>query len=81
MRCFLCHPRQGYVPTTTSSSGVAKPDTENLRGLNLVAVKLMTIHVSKLPLWHKIRKIGEICFAKPLLTVLTEDLCTMVQNE
>jgi hypothetical protein len=28
----------------------AKPDTENIRGLNLVAVKLTTVQVTKLPL-------------------------------
>jgi hypothetical protein len=28
----------------------AKPDTENIRGLNLAAVKLTTVQVNKLPL-------------------------------
>jgi hypothetical protein len=27
-----------------------KPDTENIRGLNLAAVKLTTVHVTRLPL-------------------------------
>jgi hypothetical protein len=27
-----------------------KPDTENIRGLNLAAVKLTTVQVTKLPL-------------------------------
>jgi hypothetical protein len=46
----------------------AKADIENIRGLNLAVVKLTTVQVNKLPLWHKIRKIGMICFAKPGLT-------------
>jgi hypothetical protein len=45
-----------------------KPDVENIRGLNLAAVKLMAVQVTKLPLWHKTSKIGMICFAKPGLT-------------
>jgi hypothetical protein len=28
----------------------AKPDTENIRGLNLAVVKLTTVQVTKLPL-------------------------------
>jgi hypothetical protein len=28
----------------------AKPDTENIRGLNLLAVKFTTVQVTKLPL-------------------------------
>jgi hypothetical protein len=28
----------------------ARPDTENIRGLNLAVVKLMTVQVTKLPL-------------------------------
>jgi hypothetical protein len=54
-----------------------KPGTENIRGLNFAVVKLTTVQVTKLPLQHKICKIGMICFAKP---VLTEDLY-IVQNE
>jgi hypothetical protein len=34
----------------------AKPDTENIRGLNLAVVKLMTVEVTKLLLYHKIIK-------------------------
>jgi hypothetical protein len=45
-----------------------KPDTEHIRGLNLAEVKLTTIQVTKLPLWHKVKKIGAIGFAKPGLT-------------
>jgi hypothetical protein len=41
------------------------------------SVKLTTVQVNKLPLLHKIRKIGMICSVKP---VLTEDLC-VVQKE
>jgi hypothetical protein len=37
-------------------------------GLILAVVKLKTFQVTKLPLWHEIRKIGMICFAKSLLT-------------
>jgi hypothetical protein len=44
---------------------------KNIRGLNLAVAKLTTVLVTKLPLWHKIRKIGMICFAK---RGLTEDL-------
>jgi hypothetical protein len=29
---------------------VEKPDLENIRGLNLAAAKLMTVHLTKLPL-------------------------------
>jgi hypothetical protein len=46
----------------------AAPDVENRRGLNLAAVKHTTVHVTKLPLYHKLNKIGMICFAKPGLT-------------
>jgi hypothetical protein len=55
----------------------SKPDTENVRGLNLAVVKLTTVQVTKLPLLHKVRKICMICFPKPLFT---EDLY-VVQNE
>jgi hypothetical protein len=54
-----------------TASGKAKPDTENRGGLNLATVKLTTVQVTKLPLKHKVNKIGMICFAKPRLT---EDL-------
>jgi hypothetical protein len=37
----------------------------------LEVVKLTTVQVTKLSLWHKISKIGMICSSKP---VLTEDL-------
>jgi hypothetical protein len=55
-----------------------KPDVENARGLNLAVVNLTTVQVTKLPLQHKIRKIGMICFAKP---VLTENLCVVQKEE
>jgi hypothetical protein len=32
----------------------AKPDIENIRGLNLSVVKLTTVQVITLPLWRKI---------------------------
>jgi hypothetical protein len=41
------------------------------RGLNLAVVKFTTVQMTNLPLKHKIRKIGMICFEKP---VTTEDL-------
>jgi hypothetical protein len=41
----------------------------------LAVVKLTTVHVTELPLWHKIRKIG---MAKP---VLTEDLYVVQKKE
>jgi hypothetical protein len=55
-----------------------KPDIENIRGLNLVAVRLTNVQVTKLPLQHKIRKIGMICSAKP---VLAQDLCVVQKEE
>jgi hypothetical protein len=55
-----------------------KPDTENIRGLNLAVVKLMTVQVTRQPLQHKICKIGMICSAKP---VLTEDWCVVQKQE
>jgi hypothetical protein len=45
-----------------------KPDIENVRRLHLPVVKLTTVQATKLQLYHKIRKIGMICFAKPVLT-------------
>jgi hypothetical protein len=48
----------------------AKSDTENIRGLNVAAVKLTTVQVTELPLKHMIRQ-TLFCFAKP---GLTEDL-------
>jgi hypothetical protein len=35
----------------------AKPDTENIRGLNLVVAKPMTVQVTKLPVYCKLLKI------------------------
>jgi hypothetical protein len=49
----------------------AKLNRESIRDLNFVTVELTTIQLTKLPLYHKISKIGTICFAKP---ELTEDL-------
>jgi hypothetical protein len=51
---------------------------ENIRGLNLVMTKLTTVHVTKLPLWHKISKISMIYFAKP---ILREDLYIVKMEE
>jgi hypothetical protein len=55
-----------------------KSQRNQLRGLNLAVVKPMTVQVTKLPLLHKIRNIGMICFVKP---VLTEDLCIVQKEE
>jgi hypothetical protein len=51
--------------------------TENIKGLNLAAVKLTTVQVAKLPLYHSISNTGMICFAKPSLT---EDLYVLCQT-
>jgi hypothetical protein len=42
--------KQNYENEHVHSTGQAKPDTENIRGLNLAVVKLITIQVTKLPL-------------------------------
>jgi hypothetical protein len=55
-----------------------KSDIENIRGLNLAVVKLTTIQVTKLPLYHKMHKIGMTCFPKP---GLTEDLYVVQKEE
>jgi hypothetical protein len=55
-----------------------KPDIENVRGLNLAVVKLTAVQVTKLPLQHKIRKIGKICSADP---VLIDDFYIAQQEE
>jgi hypothetical protein len=47
---------------------------QNIRSLHLAVVELMTVQVTKLSLWRKIREIGMLCVAKP---VLTEDLYTV----
>jgi hypothetical protein len=49
-----------------------------VKGLNFAVVKLTTVQATKLPLWHKIRKMDMIC---PLKPVLTEDLCVMQMEE
>jgi hypothetical protein len=54
------------------------PFKENPRGWNLAVAKLTTVQVTKLPLQHKIRKIGRICVAKP---VVTEDLYIVQKEE
>jgi hypothetical protein len=33
-----------------------KPDTENIGGLNLAAVRLTAVQMTKLPLYHELRK-------------------------
>jgi hypothetical protein len=40
--------------------GKARPDIENIRGLNLAVAKLASVQVTKLPLYHKISMIGMI---------------------
>jgi hypothetical protein len=44
----------------------------------MAVVKLTTGQVTKLPLYHKIRKIGMVCSAKP---VVTDDLCIVQRRE
>jgi hypothetical protein len=66
-----------FVPRSYNQDCYTNLFTENIRGLNLAVVKPMTVQVTKLPLWHKISKIGMICSVEP---VLTEDLC-VVQKE
>jgi hypothetical protein len=61
----------GSSPRQYRENARSAEESENVRGLNLAVVKLTTVQVTKLPLQHKIRKIGMICFAKP---VLTDDL-------
>jgi hypothetical protein len=62
---------QNHYNEHVHSIGKARPDLENIWGLNLAVVKLTTFEMTKLPMYHKIIKIGMICFAKP---GLTEDL-------
>jgi hypothetical protein len=50
----------------------ARHTLENIRGLNLAVVKRTTVQVTNVPLWHNMRKICMICFAKH---GLTEDFC------
>jgi hypothetical protein len=52
--------------------------SKNRRGLNLAMLKLLTVHVTKLPLYHMTCKIGMICSAKP---ILTENLCIVQKEE
>jgi hypothetical protein len=44
----------------------------------LAVVKLTTVKLTKLPLQHKICKMGMISYVKP---VLTEDLCVVQKEE
>jgi hypothetical protein len=46
-----------------ASLDTAKPDIENIRDSNFVAVKLTTVQVTTLSLDHKICKICRVCFA------------------
>jgi hypothetical protein len=48
--------------------GKVEASIENIRGLYLAVLKLTTVQVTKLPLYHIIRKVGMNCFVKPLLT-------------
>jgi hypothetical protein len=41
--------------TMFAAQDKAKPDRENIRGLNLAALKLTTDQVAKLPLYNSIR--------------------------
>jgi hypothetical protein len=57
-----------------------KTDIENIRGLKLAVVKLMTVQVNRQPLQHKIRVFNTamICSAKP---VLTDDLRVVKKHQ
>jgi hypothetical protein len=54
--------------TMFAAQDMVKPDRENIRGLNLAAVKLTTIQVTKLLFYRNINKICMICSAEPGLT-------------
>jgi hypothetical protein len=56
----------------------AKPDIENIRGLNLGVVKLTTVQVTKMPLYHKTCTVSMTCSANP---ILTEDLYIVQKEE
>jgi hypothetical protein len=73
MKCFLGGPCRDGISRT-----VLDLVESNIRGINLAVVKPTTVQVTKLPLQHKIRKIGMICSIKP---VLTEDLCVVQKEE
>jgi hypothetical protein len=62
------------MSTASVFLGIEKP---SIQYGTLAVVKLTTVPVNRLPLLHKIRKIGMICSVKP---VLTEDL-SVVQKE
>jgi hypothetical protein len=44
----------------------------------LATAKLRTVQVTKLPLYHKTRKTGMTCFAKPRLT---DDMCVVQKKD
>jgi hypothetical protein len=48
------------------------------KSINLAAVKITTVQVTMLPLYHKILKIFMICSVKP---VLTRDFCVVQKEE
>jgi hypothetical protein len=71
----LCRQQAEVIQTHENehdrNNGQGQTNVENVRGLNLAAVKLTSVQVPKLPLYHKISDIFMICFAK---SGLTEDL-------
>jgi hypothetical protein len=70
---------KNYENEHVRSIGQGKDKHKNIRGLNLAAVKLKTVQVTKLPMQHKKKnKIGMICFAKP---GLTKDFYTLQKEE
>jgi hypothetical protein len=73
-RCFLRGRCQGVIGTT----GLEFGKWQNIWDVNLAVVKLTTVQVPELPLWHKLREIGMICSVKP---VMTEDLCVVQKEE
>jgi hypothetical protein len=46
-----------------------KPVNINVRSLNLAAVRLTSVQVTNLPVYHKIRKKNVNCFTRPGQTV------------
>jgi hypothetical protein len=82
---WLCWWRPATINWLTDWRASLKQQSYKIIRMNMfaaydifAAVKLKTIQVTKLPLYHKISKIGMICFAKP---GLTEDLYIVQKQE
>jgi hypothetical protein len=74
----LCRQQADVIQNHEHVRGIGQRETDNIWGLNLAVVKLTTVQVTKLPLWHRICKTGKICFAKP---VQTKDMHTVQKQE